>query len=179
MASPRGHRIRQTGFQSQRRKSSWGVGVGDTTASPFTASGVGFLGSTVFPTVPGLTIVRIRGQCDVMLTLATTAGDGFQGAVGIGIATTTAVTAGIPSLPTPIREAEDENWLWWHPFSVHNPVVSSSGLTEASHQRIIIDSKAMRKFDEGMSIYAAAEVVEIGTATMTMFFDTRMLLKLP
>jgi len=43
----------------------------------------------------------------------------------------------------------------------------------------MIDSKAMRKLDDGMSLYAAAEVVEAGTATVSLFLDTRILLLLP
>ena len=41
----------------------------------------------------------------------------------------------------------------------------------------MIDSKAMRKFDADMTIYAVAEATEIGTAVLNMFLDTRMLFK--
>ena len=124
--------------------------------------------------------MRIRGQLDFMLTLATAAGDGFQGAFGIGIATTTAIVAGVGSVPTPITEQGDENWLYWHALSIHNPVVSSAEINgQGPYQRLIVDTKAMRKLPDGMSLYAIAEVVEIGTATSTMFFDSRLLVLLP
>jgi len=163
--------------QSQRRRTDWSEGTGGTAGLGLTgAATTSFVGSALVPTVLGATIVRIRGQFDFMLTLATAAGDGFQGAVGIGIASTAAVTAGIASVPTPITEQGAESWLWWHVFSVHNPVVSSSGITRSGFQRIEVDSKAMRKFeDAAVTLYAAIEIVETGTATMTVRHDSRVL----
>jgi len=167
-------------IRSPRRRSSWEAGPGGTAALGLTgAATTSFIGSAVSPTTPGVTAVRLRGQIDFMLTLATAAGDGFQGAVGIGIATEAAVMAGIASVPTPITEQGDENWLWWHVFSVHNPVVSSSGITRSGFQRVVVDSKAMRKLDDGMSLYWAIELVETGTATMTVRADSRVLILLP
>jgi len=168
--------------RSQRRRSAWDAGPGGTAVTSLSNNTPAFLGSAVTPTAGAapLTVVRIRGQVDVMLTLATAAGDGWQGAIGIGLATTAAVVAGISSVPTPTTEQGDENWLWWHVFSVHNPLVSSSELNGmGAYQRIEIDTKAMRKFDDGMSIYAAINQVETGTATMDVFLDTRMLTLLP
>ena len=37
----------------------------------------------------------------------------------------------------------------------------------------------MRKVDMDMSLYAMLQVTEIGTAVMDVFFDTRVLSKLP
>jgi len=37
----------------------------------------------------------------------------------------------------------------------------------------------MRKFPGEMALYAALEVIEIGTATMSVFFDSRVLFFLP
>jgi len=165
--------------QSPRRKTSWEAGTGGTAAGAVSASTATFVGSAVAPTVFGSTVVRIRGQLDLMLILATSAGDGFQGAFGIGIATTAAVVAGIASVPTPIAEQGSENWLFWHAVSIHNPIASSTAFTRSAFQRIIIDSKAMRKFeDPTMSLYAALELVEIGTATVNIQHDSRLLLML-
>ncbi len=162
--------------RSQRRRTDWSEGTGGTTTGAVSASTATFIGSALVPTVLGATIVRIRGQFDFWLVLATAAGDGFQGAVGIGIASTAAVVAGIASVPTPLTEQGSENWLFWHTVSVHNPVVGSAGFTDQSRQRIIVDSKAMRKFeDAAVSLYAAVEVVETGTATMNLNHDSRVL----
>ena len=99
--------------------------------------------------------------------------------MGIGIATFEVVNAGIASLPTPLSEVGDETWLWHHMFSVHNPLLITDDIGPGAYQRIQIDSKAKRKFPDGMALYAAMEVVEVGTATMTVFLDTRMLVLLP
>ena len=177
MAPHRGS-FRGRGLSIPRRLTSWEEGPGGVAATAFSSTGSLFLGSAVAPLTAGLTIVRIRGRFTIFLGLVTAAGDGFQGAMGIGIATTAAVTAGIGSIPTPISEQGDETWLYWTPISVHGAVVSSTALGEESKMDIVVDTKAMRKFDQGMSIYAALEMTEIGTSSGSAFFDSRALLKL-
>jgi len=114
----------------------------------------------------------------MFLVSATGAVDGFQGAFGIGIATLQAVTAGIASVPTPLTDARDENWIFWHPISLHASSATRSEFGNESIQRIIVDSKAMRKTPQGVAMYAAMEVIESGTASMSVFFDSRQLFKL-
>ena len=175
---------RGSGFRrssgSSRRKTAWGLGPGSEAVTNMSSSAAGFVGGFVVPTIPGLTIARIRGRLRAFLTLGTNPGDGFAGAFGIGIATETAINAGIASVPTPINEMESENWLYWTPFYIFSPVVSS---TEANSPTmdfsIEIDTKAMRKFPEDMAVYAALEVVEVGTATGQMWFESRVLALLP
>ena len=177
MAQRRG--IRPVLARSPRRQTSWGFGTGGVAVTSISAGGSQFVGSAILPVQEGMTIVRTRGLLRWYLTLATSVGDGFQGAFGIGIATTKAVAAGIGSVPVPTTQQDSENWLFWSPISIHGPVVSSSDLAGATHQDLVIDSKAMRKFtDSEISIYAAIELAEIGTATAELFFDSRMLLKL-
>ncbi len=162
-----------------RRATSWVDGVGGTAVTDIAASSVQFLGNALVGVVEGLTVVRIRGLFRCWLTLATAANDGFSGAVGIGIAATTAVAQSIGAVPTPITEMDSDNWLWYQTFSVFNPVVSSTELTAPVMAFTAeIDSKAMRKFPTNMSLYAAFEVVEVGTATMSMSLDSRVLVKL-
>ena len=172
------HRVR-----SQRRLTVWDAGVGGTGKTSVTSLTPQFMGSALVPLVEGLTIIRLRGELLIQLTLATAAKDGMAGAVGIGIATLAAVTAGIGAVPTPITEQGDENWLWWQAFSVTCPQIGSAaseGLAAGgSVFRAVIDSKAMRKFPIGTSLYAAVEVgTETGAAAIDGFLDTRILLKL-
>ncbi len=139
------------------------------------------------PVVAGLTIVRIRGMFHWALQSAAAQLDGFQGAFGIGIATAAAINAGIASLPTPITEMGDENWLYHRIIGIHAGGIINQGVAADEDQvnatwaaeRFEVDSKAMRKFDDGMGLYAAFEVVELGTAVGNIFFDSRMLVKLP
>jgi len=168
---------------SRKRLTAWAVGTGGTTVDTLINTGSTFIGSAVMPAVEGLTVIRIRGQFGVYQRLATAAGDGFSGIFGIGIATLAAVTAGIASVPTPITEVDDENWLYLQMFDVRSGQIFSAGGAPGAEQhgvvwRFDIDSKAMRKLPEGMALYAACEVVETGAATLEIVHDSRVLVKL-
>ncbi len=133
------------------------------------------------PSLDGITLVRTRGYFRVVLDTVSAASSGFSGAFGIGLASLAAVTAGIASVPTPITEQEDELWLYWSAFSVSGVTATiADGVNAQSVEHFMeIDSKAMRKFEAGMAMYAAVEVVEIGAASMFVWHDSRMLFKLP
>ena len=64
-------------------------------------------------------------------------------------------------------------------ISVHSVGTSAVGENFGGFQRIIIDTKAMRKFRENDSLYAAIETVETGVATLKIHFDSRVLALLP
>ena len=172
MARPRGafHRA------PARRQTSWGLGTGGTAATTVSASAVGFLGSTYQITEVTMTLVRTRGIVSFNLKNADAVGDGFFGAVGIGLATDAAVTAGIASVPTPITEAHWDGWLWHQYMSVHVGMVADVSSAGTS-MTVEIDSKAMRKLEAQMVVFCAFEVVEIGTGGLDMFHDSRVLLK--
>jgi len=164
--------------QSRRRRTEWFQGVGDTGVTTFTGSGVSILGSGIITTFGEETLARTRGLLDVQLTSSTSAGDGYFGAVGIGIGTSAAFAVGAGSLPSPITELGWDGWLWHQFISVHEDSADGQG-GGAAHQRVEVDSKAMRKLNTDETFFAMAEVVEIGTAVMTIFFDTRFLATLP
>jgi len=105
----------------------------------------------------------------------------MRGAVGIGIASLAAVTAGIASVPTPITEQSWEGWLWWSAFGVlATTATEADGVNAFSTvAEFELDSKAMRKFGEDMAFFTAIEVVETGTASISVSHDTRMLFALP
>ena len=180
MARPRGSTLVRG--RTPRRQTSWGVGPGGTASQSLSFSTAVFIGSAIQPVTPGMTVVRIRGELLIHLTVATALG-GYSGAVGIGIASAAAVAAGIASVPAPITESDDQNWMWHRFFQVRSapiltPAADSNVGTEAVF-RVEIDSKAMRKFDDGLNIYAALEAVEEGTSVIRFSLDTRVLLKLP
>ena len=165
-----------------RRRTSWEDGPGGTASLIRTGAGATFLGSAITPIVPALTAVRLRGEFQIFLSVST-AGGGMSGAVGIGIASLAAVTAGIASVPTPTTEADNDNWLWHRFFYVRSagvitPVADSNGGVSAVF-RVEIDSKAMRKFTDGESIYAAVELTEEGTETAIVDLNSRLLVMLP
>ena len=174
---------RRRGFSqghSQRRRTGWEEGPGGLASTGISATASGFLGAALIPLLDGLTLVRTRGLFNLVLSAAASAGDGYQGAIGIGLTTASAVAAGIASVPTPITEQDWDGWLFWHVISAHaGDATAGSRNWDQSNQVIPVDSKAMRKFEDGMALFAAFEVTEIGTATASLFFDSRMLFKLP
>ena len=171
---------RQRGFQHRgpRRRTSWGLGPGGSGVTAISGSSVGFLGSAIIPDSEGLTLARLRGRLSGVLTAATAAGDGFQGAVGVGIVTASAVATGIASVPTPLTDLGWDGWLYHSFFSAHaeqGPLTSAV----ASGFDFEVDSRAMRKWpDVEMSVVAMFEAVEIGTAALSVFFDSRVLVLL-
>lgn len=166
-------------IRSQKRKVEWSEGTGGTGLTSGAASQSVILGSFLQAGIAGLTLVRTRGLLDIFLDGPGTAdGDGFFGAFGIGIVVDAAATAGVVSMPTPITESSWDGWLYHSFLSIHNPDTTFGG-SGAVHQRVEVDSKAMRKFPLDVSMFAMLEVIEIGTATFNVFWDSRVLLKLP
>ncbi len=138
------------------------------------------LGTTSLTVAEQQTIVRIRGIADVFLTAATVAGDGFLGAMGIALVNSDAFAAGIASIPGPQSDANWDAWIWHSFFSIHQLTATEADGSNASaaHQRIEVDSKAMRKWDPADTLVLMFERTLQGTgATLFMECDTRILLK--
>ena len=161
-----------------RRRVEWGLGPGGSALVNLDSSSFSLLGAGIQATVPAMTIVRMRGLFSATLKTAAAVGDGFTGAVGVGLVTLPAFTAGILSVPTPVTEAEWDGWLWHFYFDVRSGL---AGVSDGSGSvRAQADSKAMRKLQDTTTVaYAAIEVTEVGTATVDIGFDSRMLYKLP
>jgi len=153
----------------------WGAGTGSVSATAISGGGKVILGSGVQTVGSELTLLRTRGILDMFLLSATSAGDGFFGAMGIGVFTDQAFTAGVASLPSPRTEQFSNAWLYHTYVSVHAGVAGGlEGGREATF-RDMVDSKAMRKFDANQVMVAILDVAEIGTAVMQVHFDTRIL----
>jgi len=166
--------LSQVHTRTRRRLTSWEEGPGGVTITQLVNAGVSFLGSVVQPTQDGLTIIRTRGQFTARLVVPSS--DGFIGAIGIAVATTAAIAAGIASVPTPIIEQSWDGWLYWSSFWIHG----ESAADLMASWRVVVDSKAMRKIREEEALYAAVQLsTEQGTGTLDMSLDSRILLKLP
>ena len=168
--------------RSQRRSVAWGLGPGGNVNTPLAASGSAILGSGVtLVAEEKATIVRIRGNAQVFLSGATSAIDGFHCALGLGICTNDAFAIGVTAVPDPIESADWDGWMYHRFFDIHS---SLGGLTEgeAMYGSTVfqweVDTKAMRKFQENMTLFAIVEVTETGVANFNMFFDSRVLIKL-
>jgi len=183
--------LRSSRFQrtSVRHRSSWEVGPetsGGGGQQTITASVAQLAGTAVQAVIDGQTLIRTRGEVLMFLTSATAIGHGFYGAFGIAKATSAAILAGAASVPTPITEEAWDGWLYHRYFSCISagPIAAATAAQEAlqvnnvcAALRFEVDSKAMRKHAVDEGFYAAIEVVEIGTADMRWFFNSRMLQK--
>ncbi len=128
-----------------RRKTAWGIGPGSSAALNISASGASLVGLGAASTLEGSTCVRIRGELLITLISVTSSLDGMRGAFGIGIVSNPAFTAGIGSVPTPITEASDENWLYHRFFTVIGAQASETwGNAGSAVLRVEVDTKAMR-----------------------------------
>ena len=152
----------------------WEQGPGGTVVLTQTTAGSTVLGLGISSGLEG-TIVRLRGLVDFNITSATSPGDGYFGAVGIGIVGTPAFAAGVASMITPLDEISSAAWLWHSFFSVHEASADGQG-SGSSFQRIEIDSKAMRIFPNDVTLFMVAQFVEIGTAVVAVHANTRMLI---
>ena len=167
---------------TSRRQTDWGVGTGGNGVTNVGNTTPQFVGGAIAITGEPLTLIRIRGYFSVSLLLATAASDGFTGAFGIGLASVTAVATGIGSVPTPIAEANGDNWLYWQAFAVKGAQLFAAGAGPGMEQLgtyffAEIDSKAMRKLDNELSVYAAVEMgAEVGTANTEVHHNSRVLL---
>ena len=186
MARSRGGLRVQT-TRRPNRLTGWDIGPGGTSSVSVSSSSSVFLGSFVFPSQDGFTVIRTRGEFLALLTSAAGQDNGFTGAFGIGKATTQAISAGAASVPTPITEEEWDGWLYHRYFSLTASSIID-GSAAADHDfinvntamlRLEVDSKAMRKLATEDGLFAIIEVVESGTAVMLVHFNCRMLFKLP
>ena len=161
-----------------RRKTSWEQGPGGQTNTTLTGNGATILGFGVFPTIPGLTIGRIRGLWGITFNAATAIGDGYTGAFGLGIVTVSVFTIGVTAVPAPIADAEWDGWMYHEFFDIRAGL--DVALNSAILQQHTVDTKAMRKIpDEEYLLYGIIEVTEQGTAQIEVSFDSRFLVFLP
>jgi len=116
------------------------------------------------------------------LTGTSVAAGGFFGAIGIGVVSLPAFTAGQSSLPTPIAELAWPGWIWHSFFSVFSVTATIADGVNAAGAivNMVIDSKAMRKQGAQEVLFGVIEGErEGGAATMVMDANCRVLDKLP
>ncbi len=81
----------------------------------------------------------------------------FTGAFGLIVATSAAITAGAASLPGPVTERSDNGWLVWQGFQGGIQFATSVGFQSNVGKYYAIDSRAMRKVQEGYGIAVMME----------------------
>jgi len=165
---------------SQRRLTFWNLGPGGDDIASMDAVVVASSQSIIYgaglsPLIPNLTIVRTRGYIEFGLNAATAVGDGFQWAAGIAVVSLDSFTAGAASTPTPFDDIQWPGWLW-HAQGALKETIGGG----ADHvQRVVIDSKAMRKIRLNEVVALFMQFGETGTAQLEVTAGSRMLVKLP
>ncbi len=127
------------------------------------------------------TLVRIRGMAIVRHALGVEGEQAFG--VGIALCTDKEVDAGGASLPLPITDAANDRWVWhW------SGIVGTRGITGVSPtqslaalalERTVVDSKAMRKWDERQTLCCLIENLNLSGTTASIFGTSwaRLLIK--
>ena len=144
---PRSRGFGSTLKRGPRRKTAWifGTQTGVDGAPQAVTGSVSTLATGALEFTAPATLVRIRGMLSLFLESSAAAANGFHGAFGIGLASTPAITAGIASLPIPITDEEDSNWMFHQYFAIH------SGGTIAA-------ATAAQQADQVNSTFAALQI---------------------
>ena len=164
--------------RGSRRATNWVQGPAEADGA-ITASVKQLWSSSVITDTGHLTIVRTRGILRVLLNTVDAIGAGFFGACGIGLVQNDAFAVGVTALPGPISDSSWEGWLWHSFWDIRSVTATiADGVNAAAATMLLeIDSKAMRKWDEGQTLIGITEATEDVNATMELQADTRVLTK--
>ena len=176
---PRSRSFRSTRAGSTaRRRVSWSLGPTGI-LSP-ASSVVSLFAGGGQATLDDLTIVRTRGELLLSLLTAAAPQQGFQWAFGMCIVSENAFNAGVASVPAPLADGSWDGWFVHHQGSLKSGTATpAQEASDGTVNRLIIDSKAMRKLHQSDFVVGVLETVEAGTATMHAELHTRILSKLP
>jgi len=159
-----------------RRETSW-IGIFETnTALAAANTAVLFAGfsATVLALRP-FTIVRTHLEYFVQSDQRAVS-EFYQSAIGIAIVSDQALAIGVTAVPTPFTDISSDLWFLWKGLSGQMSVTTDVGVLEAGSHRTI-DSKAMRKVEEGQNIAISIENSSLSNGVNVAKFG-RQLIKL-
>ena len=150
------HSTRSTGH---RAPTNWARSVAATYVTVAPATKV--LLATVVLSNPGIneTVRRTRGRFSVHSDQAV-GGEPQLGALGWIVVNDLAVAAGAASIPGPVTDASDDGWFVWEPFASFGFNGTVGDLFDRSYA---VDSKAMRRVQEGFTIALMVENANVAT----------------
>ncbi len=146
--------IRRSG--SMRRQTQWG-GVALTTTT-ITGTGVALLASlsTVAKALRPFTIVRTHMHLSLQSDQVAASEDQIA-VYGECIVSDQAVAIGVTAVPTPFTDIDSDLWYLWVTLQNSLLVVSASGNSTNFNYQREVDSKAMRKVEEGQDAITVLE----------------------
>ncbi len=160
-----------------RRVTLWGdtTSVLQTLATAQTAVLTNSLSAAGLALRP-FTVIRVRGR--VIVRSDQTAGSEDQSvAVGFAVVSDQASAIGVTAVPTPITDAGSDLWLMYQ--MVKSAMIIASDTAIAVVGDVEVDSRAMRKVEEGQDLIAVVES-DVSGATAGLLVGTgyRFLIKL-
>ena len=163
----------------KRRETIWfgGTGFAQTLAATTTVAFLQSLNASALALRP-FTVIRTRGVLRVMSDqLAAT--ETYGASFGQAIVSDQAVVIGVTALPTPTTDSASDLWYVYEYLAGRLNVATAVGIEEGGVERII-DSKAMRKVEDGQDIVSVTEGPGAGltSAGSTIIGFTRILVKL-
>jgi len=168
-------RSRRGAFAPRQRKRAapaWGF-VGSIAAASIAPATKVLLGSFVLSNPPlGETVLRTRAQFHIRSDQSAVVEDQI-GAFGLIVVTDIALAAGAASIPGPFTDGGDDGWF------VHQPITQAgANLTAAGTSPWqMVDSKAMRKIEDGQGVAIMIENASAAFAFLEIF-QVRVLAKL-
>ena len=123
------------------------------------------------------TLMRFRSGIQASFDETKQAGDEMNIAFGLGIFSTDAVTLGSTALPDPASEPEYP-WIWWGEIFLESFVAAAAEAWGFPQQKLMVDSKAMRKVKPGQSIAWVIQTSNASGAPLTeiTILQTRFLI---
>ena len=170
-----GFRRNFSGPRGARRATSWAGTVDASVGFTGAAASAKVLLLVADHTEP-VTIVRTRGLVTVK-TDQFAASEDQVGALGMAVVNTTASTLGATGVPGPMTDPSSELWYVYEMFGNTFQLGSAVGFRPDQGISRDIDSKAMRKVDEGQSQVIVWENGIDGNAT-SVLVNLRTLFKL-
>ena len=164
---------------SHRRRVSWAAGPRGSLLAK-AGSQVAIFPTGAQAVSDDLTIVRTRGDFLISLSAASAIDEGFSWYLGMAVVTENAFNVGLTAVPAPFDDMLWDGWFQFEQGSVYardnTPLADGS---ETVSQRVVIDSKAMRKMHASDVIVSVLQLIEVGTAVVSAYLETRTLFKLP
>jgi len=174
-------RSRKSGFTLRggvlRRETQWffGTDFSQNLASVSTAAVVTVLNAAALALRP-FTVIRTRGRI-LVRSNQDAASENYGGAMGHCVVSDQASAIGITAVPTPVTDSGSDLWFqydWAFGFLEFNSAVGSQ---DQGHL-IEIDSKAMRKVEDGQTVNQVVESAANQTDGVNISGFSRLLIKL-
>ena len=174
-------RSRKSGYTLRsgvmRRESLW-FEVSPSIQS--SAPGVAVLLASLNTAALGLrpfTVVRTRGPLFIRSDQQA-ATEPYQAAIGLAVVSDQSVAIGVTAVPTPVTDSGSDLWFvyqWMQGAFIFN---SGIGATESGSTQIQVDSRAMRKVEDGQDVIIVQETAAVQSTGSQLLSAFRILIKL-